>query len=421
MSSDPRIQDDALNTPDPLCSTVSPPSATAPRNLLLFCAFIALSCNLRAPITSLPPVISALQAELGISQSTAGLLTAIPVLCFGLAAPLASALITRIGMERGIFVALAGIALGSAIRPMDGIGIAITGTLLLGLALTVGNIVGLMVISRDFPHCYTMMTSLYVCAMSSGAMLTSALTEPLARVVGWRPALASWGGLAILAVLLWLGVIARSRRKTAAATSPAAPTPEAPAVPLLKRRIVWLLAIAFAAHTSLFYGLTAWLPQYLERTADMSAMQAGIVASLFQILGLLGCFGVPWLLSSPLHPSRRQLFLCTAGCWLVTAAGLLAAPGLWPVWSVTGGIGSGGGFVVVFMLVVEHARDLDDNRRISAFVQGIGYTAAAASPAALGALHQITGTWTPGFYLLVAISLIMAACGFAATARRHAA
>ncbi len=71
-----------------LAANASPAKAAASEykklnSLLLFLAFFALSLNLRAPITSLPPVIAELQEALQINAGTAGLLTSIPVLCFG--------------------------------------------------------------------------------------------------------------------------------------------------------------------------------------------------------------------------------------------------------------------------------------------------------------------------------------------------
>ncbi|MDJ0932083.1 MAG: MFS transporter [Breoghania sp.] len=79
-----------------------------------------------------------------------------------------------------------------------------------------------------------------------------------------------------------------------------------------RRLAAWLLAVAFACQTFMFYGLTAWLPVFLTGTAGVSTTNAGIAESLFQMLDFLGCFGVPWL-SSKLHLSNRSLFVVVAG------------------------------------------------------------------------------------------------------------
>jgi CP family cyanate transporter-like MFS transporter len=95
--------------------------------------------------------------------------------------------------------------------------------------------------------------------------------------------------------------------------------------------------------------------------------------------------------------------------WVVTTCGLLVAPRFWPLWAITGGFAAGGGVTVIFMLGMAAANGLDENRKISAAVQGAGYLLAASGPVAMGALTEWTGSWTAGFVLLTV-------CGVALTA-----
>ena len=91
-------------------------------------------------------------ADLGISAATAGLLTGLPVLCFALATPAASALLAR-GGARPRGGDLAGRAAGRhVLRSLDGLPCALAGTLLIGVAITVGNVAVPVVIARDLPH-----------------------------------------------------------------------------------------------------------------------------------------------------------------------------------------------------------------------------------------------------------------------------
>ncbi|ATA21071.1 CP family cyanate transporter-like MFS transporter [Gibbsiella quercinecans] len=388
-------------------------------SLLLF-AFITLAMNLRAPLTSLPSVIEFIKTDLHINSGLAGLLTTIPVLCFGALAPVASAIIARVGIEKAIYVTLFGVTLGTLLRSADGLSLVLAGTLLLGAALTLGNIASLMVIARDFQHRSSLITGLYVMSMSIGAMLTAALTAPLAAVIGWRAALAVWSGLAVLAIMLWLAANHVKHSSPAAMQPPFSssqreaveqtPSQRASAEQVWRRPVVWLLAIAFSAHTFLFYAMTAWLPDYLKHAANMNTSGAGMAASLFQILGILGCFGIPWL-GSAAHFSKATRFLIVGLAWFCMPAGLLAYPGLWPLWIICGGIGAGGGFLVVFTLVIDIAGNLDENRRISSFVQGVGYIVASTGPIVVGMIHQLSGGWHGGFILLASIALLMCLSG----------
>ena len=397
------------------------------RRLFMILAFFALSVNMRAAITSLPPIIEELRALFDISGGFAGFLTSIPVLCFGLLTPLVGLLMKRIRLESSVFITLAGLVLGSAMRSAGGIELVVAGTAVIGISLTVGNIAALLVIGREFPRHISAMTGLYVCGMSCGSMGTMALTAPLSHLLGWRPALAFPAVLALIGVGLWLAAVALDRRDAllskaggeeigrdapARETRPEAQT-AAPAS-VLRQPLVWLLSASFAAHTFLFYGLTAWLPVYLEQSLGMTDARAGVVASLFQLLGLLGSFGLP-LLAKTQRFADRGLFLVVTLAWFLTAAGFWLAPAWWAAWVVCGGVSSGGGFTVIFSMIMHHAKDLNENRSMSTVVQTAGYIVAAASPLAVGHMHEASGNWRGGMLLLVAASVIMILCGLAAT------
>ena len=67
---------------------------------LLVAGIIALAVNLRASITSLPPLFPELAARLQLSPATLAVLAAVPVLCFGLFSGVAAPLSRRFGEER---------------------------------------------------------------------------------------------------------------------------------------------------------------------------------------------------------------------------------------------------------------------------------------------------------------------------------
>ena len=106
---------------------------------LLITAIVVLALNLRGPIVAVSAVLEPIRTDLGISAGTAGLLTSLPVLCFGLATPLASALLARTGLGRGVSISLIVLLAGIVVRSLDGLPAALTGTLLIGLAITVGQ------------------------------------------------------------------------------------------------------------------------------------------------------------------------------------------------------------------------------------------------------------------------------------------
>ncbi|KAA9001991.1 MFS transporter [Affinibrenneria salicis] len=387
--------------------------------LLILFALLALALNLRSPLTAIAPVIDQLRADLAINVTMAGMLTSIPVLCFGILTPLASVLISRTGIEKAILITLAGTIIGTLLRPAGGLNTALAGTLILGASLTIGNIVCLMVIARDFSQRRNMATGLYTAALNVGTMLTSALTAPLALWAGWRSALACWAALAVLALICWGRVIQRKKRLSRQAPADRADRPALKARVNLptdrpysfwRRPILWYLVVAFTVHLLVYYGMTAWLPTWLTQEAGMSAARAGLIASVFQITALIGSFGVPMMASMWRVP--RSLLLVMVGIfWMMTPAGMYYWPQQWLFWSLVSGVAQGGGFTAIFMLIMENARDLDDNRRFSSAVQGVGYTLASVGPLITGGLHSLTGSWAASFLLLSACSILMSAMG----------
>ncbi|MFN8203143.1 MAG: hypothetical protein U0S48_11285 [Solirubrobacteraceae bacterium] len=66
-------------------------------------ALLLVALNLRLPLAGVGPVLDDLRATLGLSNAAAGLLTTLPILCFGVAAAGAPAVVRRLlGAEGGL-------------------------------------------------------------------------------------------------------------------------------------------------------------------------------------------------------------------------------------------------------------------------------------------------------------------------------
>ncbi|MHA6782252.1 MFS transporter [Pseudonocardia saturnea] len=375
---------------------------------LLVLALVVVALNLRGPIVAISPVLDTISADLGIGSGAAGLLTGLPVLCFALATPLASLLLARAGLERGVLIALGALLAGTLLRSADGFPAVVAGTIVIGIAITVGNVAVPVVVGRDVsPRRAGLVLGGYTAALNVGSMITLSFTVPLTAALGWRPALTVWGGLAVLAAgVWWLGTRGNARR--AAAAGP--PDEGTAGGPLWWRRpIVWGLTIAFAGQAFSYYGVTAWLPLLLHDELGMDPAAAGVSASIFQIAAVAGAFGVPVLLRVFDGPRPALLVVCAA--WTTLPLGLLLAPQLWPLWCALGGVAQGGGFTVIFSIVVRRARGPAEGRRMSATVQGGGYLVAATGPAVVGAVHEVTGAWTAPLLVVLAAVAVLTVAG----------
>jgi CP family cyanate transporter-like MFS transporter len=385
----------------PLPLTGSPTGA-----LLVTIVLVAL--NLRGVLSATAPVLPEVTSDLGLSEARAGLLTTVPVLCFALFAPPAAALVRRFGVRRSVVLALAGVALATALRPVGGAALLLAGTLLVGICLTVGNVAVPVMIKRAVPARVGLATGLFTAGMCLGAALTAGLTEPLAGRVGWRAALGGWALLAVIGAVAWQVV---TREQPAAGE----PVPAGALSPQVRGRSVWgqprawTLAAFLAVQSCAYFSLTAWLPLLLADRAGVSLHTGGVAMSAFQLLGIAGTLLVPVLVGR----FRDQVPVATgaAALWGVTVAGLLLAPSLWPLWTFIGGLSHGAGISTAFTMVALRAADAGVAASLSGMVQFVGYGVGATAPVVVGALYGATGSWTLPLSLLLVGIVGMAAAG----------
>ncbi|MGY2743860.1 MFS transporter [Arthrobacter sp. UYCu723] len=359
-----------------------------PRGWLLLAAIGLIALNMRGPLVAVAPVVGLMQAELGFSPVELGFLTGIPVLCFALAAPLASLAGRKMGAEVAITLTLLGVLLGVIVRSAGGGGLVMVGTVILGIAITVGNIAVPLIIRRDFaPARQGTAMGIYTAALNVGSFVTSVVTAPLAELLGWRPALAACGLFALAASLVWvLAFGSRALRPEAVPGS----KPDRTATKPASRWITVGLTAGFAGQAFSYYGVTAWLPSLLADELGMTPAAAGAGSSLFQILAIAGSLGVPF---AARFASTTTVGLTLGLLWLTVPVGLLLAPELWWLWSSFGGVAQGGGITLIFIAIIRLARDQASAGRMSAVVQGAGYCLGALAPTLLGYVHGVSDSW----------------------------
>ena len=391
----------------------APPEQAArrvPSAALTLAGVLLVAVNLRAAIAALGPLLSDVRADLHIGRGTAGLLTTVPVICFGVLSPVAVLLGRRLGSERALLVAVLGIAAGSAVRLLPSLGWMFVGTAVIGAGITVGNVLVPTVVKRDFGHRSGAVTGLYTAAMTAGAATAAAVSAPIAdhAAGGWRGALLVWAAPALLAAAVWSPQVRRRH----------VPPPSSGGArgPVRRSSITWALVLFMALQSLTFYALLAWLPA-LVADHGASAGGAGLALSLFNLLGIPTSLAVPVLAAR--RPDQRPVAVAICAGWLVMVGGLLVAPRLYLLWSVVGGLAQGGGIGMLFILIVLRARGPEVARALSGTVQTIGYLVGSGGPFLAGALRDATGSWTwPLVLLLAAVTVMSAGAVWAARDRQ---
>ena len=386
-------------------------------------ALVLVTLNFRTPIIAVTAVIDDIEFHLGIDATQAGLLTSLPVLCFALGAPIAAWTIRLTGAERSIVVTLVGVLVGTVIRSTGSTAAAFAGTIVIGLALAIGNVVVPVLIRRDVPREYAQfVTGLYAAAMGVGSMLTALFTAPLADLIGWQLAITAWAVTLLAGLAVWLlrlrhvamesaAVRAEEVAEATGAISAIGPGESRPKS-AWRTPMTWLLAAGFAAQSFGFYAMVAWMPTMYGEVYQLGIAGGGVYASLFQLMGVAGALLVPLLgrmRAAWVQPVVVGLL------WLALPLGLLLAPGSFGVWTALGGIAQGGGLVVILALVVRFSRSDREATQMSAIVQALGYVVAATAPSLLGALHEATGGWTAPLFALLTATAVYLVVATAAT------
>ncbi|HEX2551073.1 MAG TPA: MFS transporter [Nocardioidaceae bacterium] len=383
---------------------------------------VLVSLNLRAPFVAVAPISGELRRDLGVGGAAVGTLTSLPVLCFGLFAPVALLVVRRTGAERAVVACLLAVIGGSLLRSAGSFGLAVAGTVVIGLGITVGNIVVPVLIRRETPPARVgVVTGVYVSAMNAGSMLVSLVTAPVAGVTGWRVALGARSVMAAAGLVAWT-VFLRHHRRTSTGRADqhrrSRSTASRETISPRRKPIAWLLGLAFAGQATSYYALTAWLPTLLADEIGLGSGAAGAASSVFQICAIIGALGVPLVAAR----TSGWLAIGLVGlCWMAFPVQLLLATHAYLLGSVLGGIAQGGGFAALFTVVVQVSHSDRESAQLSAFVQGVGYVFAAVGPTVLGATHDATGAWTVPVLIVLGTTAAFSVLGVSAalTQARH--
>ncbi|GGV11844.1 CynX/NimT family MFS transporter [Streptomyces spectabilis] len=406
--------DDTIDTA-PGQAPHGPHGVTGRRALYLGLGVVLLALNLRPALVAVSPLADVIRDDSGMSATATSLLTALPLLCFGLLAPVAPGLGRRFGMERSLFGTMALICAGTALRMLDSVVALFAGTVVIGAGIAVANVLLPGLIKRDFPGRAGLMTGLYSMSLFGGAALAAGVTLPVRDASGmdWRTTLACWGALAVLALVVWLPQVRSRTRVGAAAARQAAH----PVRGLWRSPLAWQVTAYMGLQSLNYYAAAAWLPTLLQ-DSGMSAGDAGWMLSFSALLGITGSFVTPVVVGGRLSAAR----LATLGAVLCAAgyAGLLAAPvGGAYVWMSLLGLGQGAAISLALLFLVQRAPDARHVAQLSSMAQCFGYVLAATGPAILGAVHDVSHDWTIPVVVLLVLLVPQVVVGLGAARDGH--
>lgn len=403
----------------PLPETRIHPTADALSPTVILVGLLMVAGNLRAGITTVGPVLDDVQTDLGLSDVTASVLISLPLIAFAVVSPFAPALGRRLGFERCLALALAGLAVGLVLRSLPGLPLLWIGTALLGVAVAVLNVVLPALVKRDFPTRIGQVTGAYSAVQSIFAATAAGVAVPVSRLgsVGWRLPLGMWAGLAVLAIGVMAPQLRRHTVVPAAADDVA--VPHAPHTDAgvdaggspWRHPLAWQVTAFMGLQSVAFYVLITWLPS-IEKDAGVSAGSAGVhqfLLNAFAIAGALICSRLV-----PRLPDQRLLATVYPALFVIAVLGVLAAPRAGVVWASIAGLAGGGCIVLALSFFGLRTRHHAQAASLSGMAQCVGYLLAAAGPLLVGAIHDAADSWTPALVVVLALQVILVGFGYLA-------
>lgn len=379
---------------------------------LLILGIIFLATNLRAPITSVGPLVETIRADLGISNTLAGLITTLPLIAFALLSPVAPKLARRFGMPLVLLVSVGLLGVGVLIRSAWGIGTLLMGTVILGLAISVCNVLMPSLIKEKFSLRTGLMIGLYSVSMNLAGAIASGVSVPVAEGagLGWKGALAIWSVLALTAFLFWAPQLRRERRQATISAQ------QDKATNVWKSALGRYVTLYMGLQSLLFYVVVTWLPDILK-SQGMSADSAGWTLSFMQLSVLPITFIMPIIAGRT--KNQVGLMIITVFFFFAGIGGILyGSDRLTMLWVIMIGISLGSSFSLAMMLFSLRTRNIYDAAELSGMAQSVGYMLAAIGPTLVGYLHDLTGGWRLPMYFLIGVAVLVLIFGVAAGRNR---
>ncbi len=388
--------------------------------VVLTAGLLLIALNLRIGVASVGPVLTSIRDDLGLSATAASLLTTIPVVAFGAFAFLAPWLTRRLGMHQLLGLAMAALAVGIALRRQPSLAGLFAGTVVVGAAIAIANVVMPAVIKHDFPNRVGPWMGVYSTSLFLSAAIADGLTVPLMPLAGghWRRALALWTIPAVAACLLWLPQFFRAAAHPG--TSVTGPPGEAAGQPSFRAILADPVAIAVTAFMGVqstgYYVTLTWLPTLLQ-DHGMDPHGAGWMLSYSAFPGIAAALVSP-ALARRIRPTWVPIVVSVL-CYAAAYAGLAVAPLRAPyLWMTLLGLGQGASISLSLSYIAWRSRDARQTAQVSTMAQGFGYLLASLGPIAIGAIHAASKNWTAPLAVLAALLVPQLVAGVLASRDR---
>lgn len=378
---------------------------------LLFC-IILIAANLRAPITSVGPVIPEIAGSLHLSPTAIGLFSAVPLICFSLFSTFMPRFSMKAGLERLLLCSLLLLSFGIIIRSTGSVLYLFAGSVFIGIAITIGNVLMPAFIKKKFPDKGGTVTGVYLFSMNIASAFAVGYSLRLGVIgnMGWRGSLGIWFVPALITFLVWIPLAKKGKRDAGAYRN-------STALRMWKSRLAWQISIFMGLQSIVFYALAAWLPTML-RGWGMDAEKAGWMLSYLQM------GQVPMMIIGPLLADRmknqRLLIWVTFAMWIAGLSLMILFKTKYILAAILlTGASVGLAFALATVFFILRTKNVNESAALSGMAQSVGYFEAALAPPVFGILFDLTHSWLLPLILLLAAGIVLLFTGLYSARNRY--
>ena len=374
-------------------------------SILIILGVIFLSLILRTPITSVGAILGPLKSILDINNTVAGFITTIPLIAFAIFSPMVAKLSNKAGLEKTLLLAVITISIGLALRFYINTYVFFLTTFIIGVGITVGNVLLPGLVKKYYPEKLGLMTGFYAVVMNVGAAVAAGVSYPiLSTNIGGEKFSAG------LAVNIWLVIAvinifvytAMSKKSSVSEVKDSHEKVHG----YFKYSKMWTIMLSMGLQSALFYCSVSWFSEIMI-SKGFTSETAGLLLSISQFAQFPSTFIVP-ILADKLHNKLIIPVVITIG-YLVSLVGMLYTSGNFVImltFIIIFALAGGGSFSYVMYLFSVKSRNESEAADISGLAQSGGYLLAAVFPPLLGYIRDISD-WNKALYVLILTAAVL--------------
>lgn len=373
--------------------------------VIILLGIILLGMILRTPITSVGAIIGPLKNLLEINNTVAGLITTIPLMAFAIFSPFVAKISNKIGLEKTLYLAAIVTSIGLLLRFYINTSVFFVTTFIIGVGLTVGNVLIPGLTKKYFPENLGVMTGFYAVVMNISASVAAGISYPiLSSNVGGEKfstglAVNIWLIVSLLNIVIYAIITKNSK-------SERIEDKKTGGKGYLRSLKMWSVMLSMGLQSALFYCSVSWFAEIMI-SKGFTPSEAGLLLSISQFAQFPSTFLVPVLAEKIKNKLIIPIFI-TLG-YVTSLIGMVYIQGnfaLMTVYIVLFALAGGGSFSYVMYLFSAKSKNEEEAADISGLAQAGGYWLAAIFPPLLGYVRDVLN-WDVAIYILIVTASLL--------------